>query len=86
MELKKTDCLRAGQALKKMYPSYHYNWPEHGYLLRNDEFLSSAGGWRKISAQLIDGWDREDQRQNQEYAYPLSERSTDGPEYPCDLV
>jgi hypothetical protein len=52
MELKKTDCLRAGQALKKMYPSYHYNWPEHGYLLRNDEFLSSAGGWRKISAPL----------------------------------
>ncbi|MGA2707915.1 MAG: hypothetical protein ABSF86_05880 [Steroidobacteraceae bacterium] len=38
--------------MKKMYPSYHYNWPEHGYLLRNDEFLSSAGGWRKISAPL----------------------------------
>jgi hypothetical protein len=37
------EMIRHGAALKKMYPSYHYNWLEHGYLLRNDEFLSSAG-------------------------------------------
>lgn len=37
------EMMRRGAALKKMYPSYHYNELEHGYLLQYDEFLSSAG-------------------------------------------